>query len=64
MTYGIGHKGSFGERGFYKIEGYVTDYDTFNATGTGSSENGTSTQNTVTANLDVVGAALRVGMKF
>ena len=63
-TYGIGHKGNFGERGFYKLEGYMTDYDSFNATQTGASTTGASTNSTVTANLDVVGAALRVGMKF
>jgi len=63
-TYGIGHKGNFGERGFYKVEGYKTDYDSFNATQTGASTTGASTNSKVTANLDVVGAALRVGMKF
>ena len=63
-TYGIGQKGNFGERGFYKVEGYITDYDTFNATQTGASETGSSTNSTVTANLDVVGAAVRIGYKF
>ena len=63
-TYGIGHKGTFGERGFYKVEGYMTDYDNFNATEVGASTTGTSTASKVSANLDVVGAALRIGMKF
>ena len=63
-TYGIGQKGNFGERGFYKLEGYMTDYDSFNATQTGASTTGASTNSTVTANLDVVGAAVRIGYKF
>ena len=63
-TYGIGQKGTFGERGFYKVEGYITDYDSFTATQTGASTTGTSANSTVSANLDVVGAALRLGMKF
>ena len=63
-TYGIGQKGTFGERGFYKVEGCITDYDNFNATEVGASTNGTSPASKVSANLDVVGAALRLGMKF
>ena len=55
-TYGLGYKGTFGTNGFYKVEGYATDYDTFSAS--------SGTGNTVTANLDVVGAALKLGYKF
>jgi len=55
-TYGLGYKGSFGTNGYYKIEGYMTDYDSYSAS--------SGTGNTVTANLDVVGAALRLGYKF
>ena len=55
-TYGLGYKGSFGTNGFFKVEGYLTDYDTFSATST--------TNKTVNANLDVVGAALKLGYKF
>jgi hypothetical protein len=55
-TYGLGYKGSFGTNGYYKIEGYMTDYDSYSAS--------SGTDNTVTANLDVVGAALRLGYKF
>ena len=55
-TYGLGYKGSFGTNGFFKVEGYLTDYDTFSATST--------TDKTVNANLDVVGAALKLGYKF
>ena len=55
-TYGLGYKGTFGTNGFYKVEGYATDYDTYQAS--------SGTGNTVTANLDVVGAALKLGYKF
>ena len=55
-TFGLGYKGTFGTNGYYKVEGYYTDYDQFKATST--------TDKTVTANLDVVGAALRLGYKF
>ncbi len=55
-TYGFGYKGEFGTQGYYKVEGYYTNYDSFNATST--------TSNTVSADLDVVGAALRLGYKF
>ena len=55
-TFGLGYKGTFGTNGYYKLEGYYTDYDQFKATST--------TDKTVTANLDVVGAALRLGYKF
>ena len=55
-TYGLGYKGEMGTNGYFKIEGYYTDYDSFNATST--------TSNTVAADLDVVGAALRLGYKF
>ncbi len=55
-TYGFGYKGEFGTNGYFKVEGYYTDYDDFSATST--------TSNTVKASLDVVGAALRLGYKF
>ena len=55
-TYGFGYKGDFGTNGYFKVEGYYTNYDDFSATST--------TSNTVKASLDVVGAALRVGYKF
>ena len=55
-TYGLGYKGTFGTNGFYKVEGYAIDYDTYKAS--------SGTGNTVTANLDVVGAALKLGYKF
>jgi hypothetical protein len=55
-TFGLGYKGGFGTNGFFKVEGFYTDYDTYKATST--------TTNTVTANLDVVGAKLALGYKF
>ena len=55
-TYGIGYKGEFGSNGFYKVEGFYSDYDNYSATSTSS--------NTVAANLDVTGAKLALGYKF
>ena len=55
-TYGIGYKGEFGSNGFYKVEGFYSDYDNYSATSTSS--------NTVSANLDVTGAKLALGYKF
>ena len=56
MTYALGYKAGFGEKGVVKVEGFVTDYDSLNVTSTSS--------NTVAANLDVVGAKLMLGVKF
>ena len=59
-TYGLGYKGEFGDRGVFKIEGFYTDYDSYSAT----NNSGKTSTKTVTADLDVVGASLRVGLKF
>ena len=59
-TYALGYKGEFGERGIFKIEGFFTDYDSFSAT----NNSGKTSTKTVKADLDVVGASLRVGIKF
>tara|TARA_B100000902_G_scaffold115834_1_gene116710 strand:+ start:1819 stop:2514 length:696 start_codon:yes stop_codon:yes gene_type:complete len=59
-TYGLGYKGEFGDRGVFKIEGFMTDYDSYSAT----NNSGKTSTKTVKANLDVVGASLRLGMKF
>ena len=59
-TYGLGYKGEFGDRGVFKIEGFMTDYDSYSAT----NNSGKTSTKTVSADLDVVGASLRVGMKF
>ena len=56
VTYALGYKAGFGEKGVVKVEGFMTDYDNFKATSTSS--------NTVSANLDVVGAKLSLGVKF
>ena len=42
----------------------MTDYDTFKVTSTGSVTNGISDNSSITADLDVIGAAFRVGYKF
>ena len=56
VTYALGYKAGFGESGVIKIEGFMTDYDSYSATST--------TSNTVAANLDVVGAKLSIGLRF
>ena len=55
-TYALGYKTGFGEKGVIKLEGFMTDYDSYSATST--------TSNTLKANLDVVGAKLSLGVKF
>ena len=55
-TYALGYKAGFGENGVVKVEGFMTDYDSYSATST--------TSNTLKANLDVVGAKLSLGYKF
>ena len=55
-TYALGYKAGFGENGVIKIEGFMTDYDGYSATST--------TSNTISADLDVVGAKLAIGFKF
>ena len=59
ITYGLGYKNSFGDNGFYKIEGTYTDMDsmTFN-----SSE--TTKGNKITADLDVTKATFAIGYNF
>ena len=59
-TYGLGYKGEFGERGVFKIEGFMTDYDSYSAT----NNSGKTSTKKVSADLDVVGASLRLGLKF
>ncbi len=55
-TYALGYKTGFGEKGVIKLEGFMTDYDSYSATST--------TSNTLKADLDVVGAKLSLGVKF
>ena len=59
-TYGLGYKGEFGDRGVFKIEGFMTDYDSYSAT----NNSGKTSTKKVSADLDVVGASLRLGLKF
>jgi len=58
ITYGLGYKGGFGNNGFFKVEGFVYDYDSYSATSNGGNSN------TVKADLDVTGAKLAIGYKF
>jgi len=55
---GLGYKGAMGDSGFYKIEGFMYDYDSY--AGTSNSTNA----NTVSADLDVTGAKFAVGINF
>ncbi len=55
-TYALGYKTGYGDRGVIKLEGFMTDYDSYSATST--------TSQTLKANLDVVGAKLSLGVKF
>ncbi len=55
-TYALGYKAGFGDKGVVKVEGFITDYDSYSATST--------TSQTLKANLDVVGAKLSLGVKF
>ena len=55
-TYAIGYRAAVGDKGVVKVEGFITDYDTYSATST--------TSQTLKANLDVVGAKLVLGFKF
>ena len=57
-TYGLGYKGSFGTNGYYKVEGFYSDYDAYSATSSSANAH------TVKANLDVTGAKLALGYKF
>ena len=59
LVYGLGYRNSFGDNGFYKIEGTYTDMDsmTFN-----SSE--TTKGNKITADLDVTKATFAIGYNF
>ena len=59
-TYGLGYKGEFGDRGVFKVEGFYTDYDSYSS----QSSSTKTSKKTVSADLDVVGASLRVGIKF
>ena len=59
LIYGLGYRNSFGDNGFYKIEGTYTDMDsmTFNSTET-------TKGNKITADLDVTRATFAIGYNF
>ena len=62
ITYGFGYKAGFASNGFIKVEGFYSDYDSYSANSSASNPDGT--KNSVSADLDVVGAKLMVGFKF
>ena len=59
VIYGLGYRNTFGDNGFYKVEGTYTDMDsmTFN-----SSE--ATKGNKITADLDVTKATFAIGYNF
>ena len=59
LLYGLGYKNAFGTSGFYKIEGTMTDMDSFTI-----SNSTTDKASVITANLDVVKATFAVGLNF
>ena len=60
--FGVGYKNDFGTRGYYKVEGTHTAYDTIKLTQTGASTG--SVANTITADLDVTKLTFGVGIRF
>ena len=59
MLYGLGYKNSFGTSGFYKVEGTMTDMDSFTI-----SNSTTDKATQITADLDVVKATFAIGINF
>ena len=59
ITYGLGYKNSFGDNGFYKIEGTFTEMDSMTFK---SSETDKGTQ--ISADLDVTKATIAIGYNF
>ena len=55
---GLGYKGSMGGSGFYKLEGFMYDYDSYSATSSSSNSH------TVSADLDVTGVKAAIGYNF
>lgn len=60
---GAGMKSDWGNNGFVKIEGTVTDYDSLSLVST-VARTGVSTNNKITADLDVSRLTLGVGYRF
>ena len=55
-TYGVGYKGSFGDNGYFKVEGSFTDYDSFSVA--------SGSTNTVKGDLDTTQAKFAIGYNF
>jgi len=62
QLYGVGYKNDFGTRGYYKVEGTHTAYDTLNLTQTGFAAG--STANKIKADLDVTKLTFGLGIRF
>ncbi len=60
---GVGYKGDWGSNGFYKLEGNYTNYDSLSIT-SGVARTGVTTNNKITADLDVSQIKLGVGFRF
>ena len=60
---GVGLKGDWGDNLFYKLEGTYTDYDTLNLTST-VARTGVTTNNKISADLDVTQVKLGLGYRF
>ena len=60
---GIGVRGDFGDNMFYKLEGTYTDYDSLNLTST-VARTDVTTNNKISADLDVTQIKLGLGIKF
>ena len=60
---GVGYKGDWGSNAFYKLEGTYTNYDSLSIT-SGVSRTGVTTNNKITADLDVSQIKLGVGFRF
>jgi hypothetical protein len=59
IQYGLGYRNTFGENGFYKIEGTYTDMD-----GITLNSNNADKGNKIQADLDVTKATLAIGVNF
>ena len=60
---GVGIRGDFGDSMFYKLEGTYTDYDSLNLSST-VARTGVTTNNKISADLDVTQIKLGLGVKF
>jgi hypothetical protein len=58
IVFGLGYKGGMGTNGYYKLEGFMYDYDQYSAT------SNSTNKNKVAADLDVTGVKFAIGYKF